>query len=389
MRLRIYIPLLLLLAGSVCAFADDDIKNLQKQQKKLEQQLQQTSEMLSQTKKDEKATVNKLNLLNENIKTRKKLIKNINKEISALDTDIRSLNTRQKKNNSEIARLKQDYADLVRQTHYADLHATPLLFLCSADDFGQLVRRIRYMRQFAGYRKQQVARIEDLQTQISIQSDLLNSRRMERSSALQTQKREQDKLNRDERKQRSMLGDLKKKEKELIAQQKKQQKKADELQQKIDQLIRQQTKSDLTKEQKLIAGGFETNKGRLPWPVEKGFISGYFGTHQHPVYEHVTVNNKGIYIQTPAESYARTVFDGEVTSCIMLGNTYAVIVQHGNYRTVYSNLKKLLVKQGDQLKTKQNIGIIASDPAQDNKTELFFQIYKDRTLLNPSQWITK
>jgi murein DD-endopeptidase MepM/ murein hydrolase activator NlpD len=73
----------------------------------------------------------------------------------------------------------------------------------------------------------------------------------------------------------------------------------------------------------------------------------------------------------------------------MLGNTYAVIVQHGNYRTVYSNLKSLLVKQGDQLKTKQNIGIIASDPAQDNKTELFFQIYKDRTLLNPSQWIAK
>ncbi|MBP5476426.1 MAG: peptidoglycan DD-metalloendopeptidase family protein [Paludibacteraceae bacterium] len=389
MRLRLYIPVFLLLTVCVSVLADDDIKDLQKQQKKLEQQLQQTSEMLSQTKKDEKATVTKLNLLNQDIKTRKKLIKNINKEISVLDTDIRNLNTQQKQNSNEIARLKQDYARLVRQTHYADLHASPLLFLCSSDNFQQLVRRIRYMKRFADYRKQQVARIEDLQTQIVIQSNLLNSRRMERSSALQSQKREQDKLNRDERKQRTMLGDLKKKEKELIAQQKKQQKKADELQRKIDQLIQQQAKSDLTKEQKLIAGGFEANKSRLPWPVEKGFISGYFGTHQHPVYEHVTVNNKGIYIQTPADSYARTVFDGEVTSCILLGNTYAVIVQHGNYRTVYSNLKKLLVKQGDQLKTKQNIGIIASDPAQDNKTELFFQIYKDRTLLNPSLWIAK
>lgn len=389
MRLRFYIPLFLLLTVCVSVLADDDIKDLQKQQKKLEQQLQQTSEMLSQTKKDEKATVTKLNLLNQDIKTRKKLIKNINKEISVLDTDIRNLNTQQKQNSNEIARLKQDYARLVRQTHYADLHTSPLLFLCSADNFQQLVRRIRYMKRFADYRKQQVARIEDLQTQIVIQSNLLNSRRMERSSALQSQKREQDKLNRDERKQRTMLGDLKKKEKELIAQQKKQQKKADELQRKIDQLIQQQAKSDLTKEQKLIAGGFEANKSRLPWPVEKGFISGYFGTHQHPVYEHVTVNNKGIYIQTPADSYVRTIFDGEVTSCILLGNTYAVIVQHGNYRTVYSNLKKLLVKQGDQLKTKQNIGIIASDPAQDNKTELFFQIYKDRTLLNPSLWIAK
>ncbi len=389
MRLRPCIFFIMLLSVSLSSLADDDIKDLKKQQKKLEQQLQQTSEMLSQTKKEEKATVSKLNLLNQDIKTRKKLIKSINKEINALDTDISTLNAQQKKNNAEIGRLKQDYAGLVRQTHYADLHASPLLFLCSADNFQQLVRRIRYMRQFADYRKQQVARIEDLQTQISIESNLLNSRRMEKSSALQTQKREQNKLDRDERKQRSMLGELKKKEKELIVQQKKQQKKADELQQKIDQLIRQQTKSGLTKEQKLIAGGFEANKGRLPWPVEKGFISGYFGTHQHPVYEHVTVNNKGIYIQTPADSYARTVFEGEVTSCIMLGNAYAVIVQHGNFRTVYSNLSKLLVKQGEKLKIKQNIGIVASDPAQDNKAELFFQIYKDRTLLNPSLWIAK
>ena len=388
MQIRLYITLALLctLCTAVCA---DDIKDLQKQQKKLEQQLQQTSEMLSETKKNEKATVNKLNLLNQNIKTRKKLIKNINQEINALDADISDLNHQQQLNAKQIAQLKNDYAQLIRQTHYADMHAAPLLFLCSADNFQQLVRRIRYMNRFAAYRKLQVAQIEDLQTQINIQSNLLTDRRQERANALQSQKREQDKLNRDERKQRSMLNDLKKKEKELIAQQKKQQKKADELQRKIDQLIQQQAKSDLTKEQKLIAGGFEVNKSRLPWPVEKGFISGYFGTHQHPVYEHVTVNNKGIYIQTSAGAYARSVFEGEVTSCIMLGNTYAVIVQHGNYRTVYSNLKSLLVKQGDQLKTKQNIGVVASDPSQDNKTELFFQIYKDRTLLNPSNWIAK
>lgn len=388
MRIRSFAILIILFAACALATADD-IKDLQKQQKKLEQQLQQTSEMLSQTKKDEKATVNKLNLLNENIKTRKKLIKNINKEIGALDADISVLNTQHKQNSDEIARLKEDYARLVRETHYADLHASPLLFLCSADNLQQLVRRIRYMRRFAAYRRQQVAQIEDLQTQIAIQNNLLSDRRQERSAALQSQKREQDKLNRDERKQRSMLNDLKKKEKDLVAQQKKQQKKADELQRKIDEIIRQQAKSDLTKEQKLIAGGFEANKGRLPWPVEKGFISGWFGVHQHPVYEHVTVNNKGLYIQVSAGSYARTVFEGEVTSCVQLGNTYAVIVQHGNYRTVYSNLVTLLVKQGDRLKTKQNVGTIASDPSQDNKTELFFQIYKDKTLLNPSLWITK
>lgn len=123
--------------------------------------------------------------------------------------------------------------------------------------------------------------------------------------------------------------------------------------------------------------------------MEKGFISGFFGTHKHPVYEHVTINNKGIYIQTVENSDARAVYQGEVTSCIVLGNTYAVIVQHGNYRSVYSNLSKVYVKQGDKVDTKQAVGRIYSDPDQDNKTELYFQIYQDRNLLNPSLWLAQ
>ncbi len=385
-----HIHLLILLLSCSCLLVyADNVKDLQKQRRQIEKQLEQTNQMLSQTKKNEKATVNKLNLLNQNIRNRKKLIRGINQEITALDSNIRLLSRQQDSLNRNMEQLKQDYARLIRETHYADMHSSPLLFLCSADNFQQLARRIQYMGRFAAYRKQQVSEIESLQTEINIQNQLLSERRQERSAALQTQKKEQDNLARDERKQQSMLKELKKKEKQLLAQQKKQQKKADDLQRQIDQLIQKQTRTTLTKEQKLLAGGFEANKGRLPWPVEKGYISGYFGTHQHPVYEQVTVNNKGIYLQTPQGSQARVVFDGEVTSCIMLGNTYAVIVQHGNYRTVYSNLAKLAVKQGDQLKAKQHIGTIASDPAQDNKTELFFQIYKDRTILNPSSWITQ
>jgi len=139
----------------------------------------------------------------------------------------------------------------------------------------------------------------------------------------------------------------------------------------------------------LLAGGFEKNKGRLPWPVEKGMISGHYGKQQHPVYEHVIMDNKGVYIQTTAGTKARAVYAGEVTSCFMVAGTYAVIVQHGNYRTVYSNISKLNVKQGDKVETKQAIGTIFTDPEQDQKTELYFQIYKDRDILNPELWITK
>ena len=163
------------------------------------------------------------------------------------------------------------------------------------------------------------------------------------------------------------------------------------LNKKIDDMIRKQAKSttSLTKEQKLVAGGFEANKGRLPWPVEKGMISGHFGKQQHPVYSQVTIDNKGVYLQTTSGCKARAVYKGEVTSCFMIGNTYAVIIQHGNYRTVYSNLSKLSVKQGDKVETKQFIGTIYTDAEQDQKTELYFQIYKDRDILNPELWIAK
>ena len=123
--------------------------------------------------------------------------------------------------------------------------------------------------------------------------------------------------------------------------------------------------------------------------MEKGFISGYFGKHQHPVHEHVTVNNKGIYLQTVSGSNARAIYEGEVTSCAQINGTYAVIVQHGNYRTVYSPLKKIHVKQGDKVTAKQAIGEIATNTSEDNKTELYFQIYKDRTILNPGLWLAQ
>ena len=369
----------------------DNITTLQREQERIQQQLQETNNMLKQTQKNEKATVNKLNILNNNIKERKKLIRSINGEISSLDSQMADLSARNKELSRRLVELQDEYARLVRETHFAAVGLSPLKFVLSADSFRQMVRRMRYMRTFMQYRRKQAEEIAQTQADIEIQNDLLNTSRREREKALQKQKREQENLSRDERKQQKMLKELKNQEKKLIAQQKKQQKKADELNRKIDELVRKQTSttSTLTKEQQLIAGGFEANKGRLPWPVEKGFVSGYFGTYQHPVYEHVTVNNKGIYIQTTQGSDARAVFEGEVTSCIVLGNNYAVIVQHGNYRTVYSNLKSLSVKQGDKVKAKQTIGRIMTQADEDNKTELYFQVYKDRTLLNPSQWLAK
>jgi septal ring factor EnvC (AmiA/AmiB activator) len=367
------------------------VKELQKQQRELQQQLEQTSNMLKQTKQNETATVNKLNLLNNDIQTRKKLIKNIQSEISGLNQEMGQLREKRAELQAQLEACKADYARMVRETHYADMQQSPLLFLLSSDTFQQLTRRIRYMQQFATYRKAQVQQIESIQAEIDIQNNLLEDRKSNRTTALKNQKREQDKLASDERKQKSMLQTLKKQEKELLAKQKSQQKKAEALNKQIEELIAKQvrTTSTLTKEQQLIAGGFEANQGRMPWPIEKGYISGHFGKHKHPVHEHVTVDNKGIYLQTVNEAYARAIYEGEVTWCAQMNGNYAVIIQHGNYRTVYSPLKSITVKQGDKVTAKQAIGIIYTDNNEDNKTELYFQLYKDRSILNPSLWLAQ
>lgn len=382
---------ILTLALLTISMSAQTVKDLQKQQQQIQAQIKQTNQLLQQTKKNETATVNKLTLLNKNIADRKRLIKSINNEISTLDNDMHNLRQRRNELQTELEALQADYARLVRETHYADMQASPLLFLFSAQNFQQLIRRIRYMSEFTAYRKQQVARIRDTQNEIDIQNNLLQERKDDRQVALKNQQREKDNLSRDERKQQQMLTSLKQKKKDLTAQLKKQQKKADDLSKQIEAMIRKQTQStsSLTPEQKLIAGGFEKNQGKLPWPIEKGFISGYFGTHKHPVYENVTINNKGIYLQTSAGSSARAVYEGEVSACMKLGNTYAVIVQHGNYRSVYSNLKDICVQKGSKITAKQKLGTIYSDPEEDNKTELYFQIYRDRELLNPGLWLAQ
>ena len=374
-------------------FAADSVKDLQKKQRQLQEEIEQTNKMLKQTKKDETATLNKLQLLGQNIKTQKKLINTLDNEITALNREMRALSSTRDSLQHVLEGYKEDYAQLVRQSHYARMQQSPLLFLLSSDSFQQLARRARYLQEFAHFRQEQVRRIENTQAEIDTQNELLQANKNDKQAALSSRKREQENLRRDERKQQSMLNQLKSKEKDLSKQIKQKQKKVNELNKKIDDIVRKQTeqasKTTLTKEQQLIAGGFEANKGRLPWPVEKGMISGHFGKQQHPVYSQVTMDNKGIYLQTTAGSKARAVFKGEVTSCFMVGGTYAVIVQHGNYRTVYSNLSKLSVKQGDKVEPKQAIGTIFTDAEQDQKTELYFQIYQDRNILNPELWIAR
>ncbi len=380
-------------ASKATSSQSQSVKNLKSQREKTLKELEETKKMIQQTNSNEKATVNKLNLLNKDIQTRKRLIHDLNYEIQGLDQEMTRLSMKRDSLQADLEALKESYAELVRQSHYTIADESPLLFILSAEDFQQMLRRVRYMQEFQQFRKEQVARIENTQAEIDMQNQMLSENKSDKEEAVRTHKVQQDNLSRDEKKQKAMLEQLKKKKYTLLAQQKKQQKKADDLNRKIEELIaKEMSKSEgktLTKEQTLIAGGFEKNKGRLPMPVEKGFISGHFGVQAHPTLEKVTVNNKGVYIQTSAGTQARAVYEGEVTSCFVMSGTTAVIIQHGNYRTVYSGLASVSVKKGDKVKAKQAIGTIYSDPEDDNATTLFFQIWLNKNILNPEQWLAK
>lgn len=380
---------------------------LEAQKKKALENLAQTNKLLNETQQSKKSSENKVNLLKRSINERNALIKSLNGEIGELEQSIVALTAEKSELEQKLEYQKVEYARLVRETHAQRNHFSPLLFILSSKNFSQAYRRFRYLQELSSYRKSQALEIMRLTDELSSKEMALQTDVEQKGRAVSQKAREAKKLESDRQRESKMLTDLQKREKDLKAQQKKQQKRADELNAKIQKLIAAEIKRDeerrrreaakqgkptyqMSRDEQLVAGNFEKNKGKLPLPVERGFISGHFGVQPHPVLPHVTTNNKGVYIQTPAGSAARAVFEGVVTKCFMVpGSNSSVIVKHGNYRTVYSNLTELYVKEGDKVTTKQKLGKIFVDVENDNKTELYLMLYKNTDIQNPELWLAK
>ena len=396
--------LLALVANSVAA---QTRQQLEVQKKKALENLAQTNRLLDETQQSKKSSENKVNLLKRSINERNALIKSLNGEIGELENSIVALTAEKGELEQKLAYQKADYARLVRETHARRNHFSPLLFILSSKNFSQAYRRFRYLQELSNYRKAQALEIVRLTDELSAKEFALQTDVEQKGRVVSQKAREAKKLESDRQRENKMLTDLQKKEKDLKAKQKQQQKRADELNAKIQKLIAAEIKKEeerrrkeaqkqgkptyqMSKDEQLVAGNFEKNKGKLPLPVERGFISGHFGVQPHPILPHVTTNNKGIYIQTPAGSAARAVFEGVVTKCFMVpGSNSSVIVKHGNYRTVYSNLTELYVKEGDKVTTKQPLGKIFVDTENDNKTELYLMLYKNTDIQNPELWLAK
>ena len=388
---------------SLGTMTSQTVSELQQRKKKALENLELTSNLIEKTSKSKTKSLTQLNLLNAEIKQRQSVINTLNAEIRGINKDLNKLRNETNKLQQQLDTLKKEYAKLMYHTYYKKSKYDELMFVLSAKDFSESFRRYRYIKQYSEYCQKKTEEITATKKALSEKLKQTEKVRAERLVVLNERKKESTKLQNEKNKQNKLIKDLKKKEKQLKAELKKQQQLDNKLNDQIEKKIAEEAKKSskpsssgggktytLTKEEKLLSGNFEKNQGRLPWPVLKGIVVGQFGIHPHPVLKHVTTNNKGIYIQCPKGSQARAVFDGEVTQVFTIaGSNKTVIVKHGLYRTVYSNLIKVNVKAGDKIKTKDTIGTIYSDPEDGDKTELYFQVWKDKNIHNPENWLAK
>lgn len=401
---------------SVHAQANKD--DLEQKRKQLLEEIQYTQKLLNKTKENKKASMADLNALNNQIELRQKLIGNTQSQIGSYNHQIsENLQLLQQKQD-ELKQLKAEYAEAIVLTYKQNRFANKLLFLASSESFGEALRRLNYLKRYTEYRKQQAELILLTQELINTTITDIDGQKKTKEIMLQSQVQEKKQLTQTKVQKDKVVKSLKAEEKNLQATITKKQQEANKLNAQIEAIIKKEIEdakkkaaeeaaknkpaptspgqqpttpnksNPQTPEYTQLTTSFLGNKGKLPWPVEKGFISKSFGSQPHPDLPGVVIENNGIDIRTDPNSAVRVVFEGKVVG-IINNPTFknAVIVNHGEYFTVYSKLISVSVSKGQKLSTKQVIGTAYTD--DDNITEVHLEVWKGSTKLNPSGWIYK
>jgi len=410
---RAYFLFLVCLLSVSYSFSQITKEKLQGDKKQLESDIAYTDKLLSQTKKNKQISLNQLIILNNKINQREQLISNINKDIKDIEYKI-NINTNEiTKLTAEIKKLKADYAKMIFWAYKNRNSYSRLMFLFASDDINQAFLRLKYLQLYIDYRRKQseliVKKSELLKDKIAELVKIKSSK----SNLLKSKEAEKILLANEKEEKNTAVKSLQKKEKELLKSIKEKEKEAKKLQKSIENLIAEEIKKvsrnnitinsvtpkkttnisktskelGLSESELILSENFTSNKGKLPWPTEKGIVTSTYGEHPHPILSGIKVKNNGIDILTDNGAIARAVFDGKVTGVISIpGANKVAIIRHGEYLTVYSNLTEVYVKTGDIVKTKQNIGLVYTD-TDESKTELHFEVWYGKTLSNPLTWL--
>ena len=377
-------------------------KALEEQKKRLQQEIKQINTILFSNIRKEKSVVSKVEDLDLKISVRSQIVKVNNQQANLLTRQI-NVNQRDITNlRSELKNLKKDYANMIVKSYKSKSSQNRLMFLFSSADFLQAYKRIQYMKQYANFRKKQGEEIsEKTQTIQNLNKTLLDQKSIKEALVAEN-KIVQNTLMKERKFQQNLIRSIKSKSRSLTSEIKQKQRQSAAIDKEIERLIREAIAASnklagkasknvfaLTPEAKLLAKNFVANKGKLPWPVEKGVVTQRFGTQPHPLVKTTMIKSNGVTIATNPKSKARAVFDGEVMAILSFkGSNPAVLIKHGNFITTYKNIAKVYVRKGEKVKSKQSIGEIFTHP-QSGKTTLQFSVFNELKPQNPKNWIYK
>lgn len=398
---HIVICLLILCLGAAHA---QTRKQLESQRKKLNAEITKVNQLLIATKKKKSNALEDLKDLNQKIDVRSKLIATINLEAKTLSNEITAQQKVLQKLDKKLNALKADYAEMIFKSYKSKSQQSRMMFLLSSQNFYQAYKRLQYMKQYASFRKKQGEEIVVETEKVQRLKDSLEVKKNIKDTLLIAENNQKKLIETDKKRQESLVSSIKKQERKYKRDLTKKQKQEKKIAARIDKMIRDAiarsnknrkkgTKRSkgfvLSPEAKALATRFEQNRGKLPWPVKEGLITRRFGVQPHPTIGGITINSTGVHFATRKGFNALCVFNGKVLGVQLLSEgKRSVLVQHGNYITVYNNLEKVYVKKGDRVSTGQGLGKIFTDKVT-GKTKLIFVLFKNTKRLNPSRWMLK
>ena len=411
---------------------EDQQQKLEERKAQIQREIRENEELLQATKKKEKSVTNIIIIQASKIKLKERLINTTEKQTKLLSNNMYINQLQINRLNRELEILKEDYAAMIVKSYKSRSEQSRAMFLLSSENFLQAYKRAQYMKQYASYRKTQGVEIKDKSEELTVFNGELVVQKTAKQKLIEENEKERLALQKEKQEQEILVNSIKKDKKKIIAEIKKKQQETRAIDQKIERLIREaiaeanrkaaeanrraaeanrkaspsntkiptkeavvaetkaiesSSKIVLTAEGKIIADNFKANKGRLPWPVEKGSVYSAYGEHPHPEFKTLTIKNSGVDIETDRGANARAVFGGIVTSVMVFSpvNT-AVMIQHGDFFTVYQNLSSVSVSKGDKVSIKQTIGRVRTN-GDTGKTIIKFTISQNTTYSNPSGWL--
>ncbi|MEO9965277.1 MAG: peptidoglycan DD-metalloendopeptidase family protein [Reichenbachiella sp.] len=369
---------------------------IEKEKKESLAKISEVQKILKETEQEKKASIGQLQALNRQIEARRALIGSITQEINLITSEIGDLSIVVNSLQSDLEHLKEEYGQMIYDAYKANQGYGKLTFLFSAETFNQLFLRLKYLEQYTKAREIQVEQIEKVRDALDHQRSQLVVKKEEQDALLKSKINENKSLLSLKTKQSKVVQELSKREKELkaeVAETKKAVTRLDNLLAKIIKAEIEKSNAgknantiNLTVEMARISSSFEGKRNRLPWPVQSGFVSEKFGKHPHPVLKNIWVENQGVDIQTQKNAQVKSVFEGKIaTTAFVPGMNRVVIVQHGDYYTLYAKLKSVDVKKGQVIKANESLGEVFTN--SDGISELQFQVWKNNVKMDPEKWL--